>query len=66
MRKRRTGEVAKLFERTPNWLRDLENKGVIPPAPRDFAGYRQYTPEDIETIRKIVTGRRRNGGAVPA
>ncbi len=66
MRERRCGEVAKLFGRTPNWLRDLEKRGIIPPAPRDFAGYRQYSLEDIETIRKIVTSRRRNGGAMAA
>ncbi len=66
MRGRRSGEVARLFERTPNWLRDLEKRGIIPAAPRDFSGYRRYTPEDIEQIRKIVTGRRRNGGTAAA
>ncbi len=62
----KSGGAAKQFGRSANWIRDLEKRGIIPPAPRDFAGYRQYTPEDIEQIRKIVTGRRRNGGAVPA
>ncbi len=62
----RTIDVARLFNRSASWLRELERHGVVPPAPRDFSGHRLYSREDIETIRNIVTSRRRNGGTVAA
>jgi hypothetical protein len=35
------------FGRTGDWLRKLERSRVIPPAPRDFAGYRFYPPRAL-------------------
>lgn len=49
------------FGRSGDWLRKLERRGVIPPAPRDFSGYRIYPPEHVERIRQIITSRRDKG-----
>ncbi len=39
-------DVARMFERTPTWLKWLERTGVIPPARRDpINGYRMYGPD---------------------
>jgi len=38
------------FNRSGDWLRRLERAGIIPPAPRDFAGYRVYTAEHVAEI----------------
>lgn len=56
--KLRCVDVAREFSRSSAWLKDLERKGVIPPAPRDHAGYRFYTPTDVEQIREIIDQRR--------
>jgi DNA-binding transcriptional MerR regulator len=45
------------FGRTGDWLRRLERRGVIPPAPRDFSGYRVYPPEHLARIREILARR---------
>lgn len=37
-------------------LLDWEKKGRIPPAKRDERGWRKYTIEDIEAIRRAVYG----------
>lgn len=62
----KAGAVARVFGRSPNWLRDLERRGIIPPAPRDFVGYRQYTAQDVEVIRSILAKRARTTAAAPA
>ena len=55
--KLRTGEVARMVGRHPDTIRDYERRGVIPAAPRDpIAGWRVYTKEDVETIRRILAG----------
>lgn len=55
----RPADVAKEFGRSPGWLKQLERKGIIPPAARDpFNGYRTYEPEDIERIRDAVLAAR--------
>ena len=61
---RRAGEVARqeFGGRTGDWLRKLERAGIIPEAPRDFSGYRVYTPEYVEHIRQIILNRRRPEG----
>lgn len=51
-------DVAREFSRSSAWLKDLERKGVIPPAPRDHAGYRFYTLADVDRIRSIIAQRR--------
>ena len=52
----RTGEVAKIVGRHPDTIRDYERRGVIPAARRDIAGWRVYSEEDVETIRRILAG----------
>ena len=54
----RGGEVARReFGRTRDWLVRLERNGVIPPAPRDWAGYRIYPAEFVEHIKAILAER---------
>lgn len=57
-------KVARMFNRSGDWLRGLERAGIIPPAPRDFAGYRVYPPEYLAEIRRIILsrGRQPEGG----
>ncbi len=55
----RTGEAARQFNRTGAWLRGLERAGVIPPAQRDFSGYRVYCEADIARIREVLESRQR-------
>lgn len=50
-------DVARRFHRSPDWLKLLERRGIIPPAARDFAGRRYYLPDDIETIRHALEAR---------
>jgi DNA-binding transcriptional MerR regulator len=53
-------DVARMFERTPTWLKWLERTGVIPPARRDpINGYRMYGPDDVERIRQILSQKRK-------
>ena len=61
---RRGSEVARAeFDRTRDWLVNLERSGVIPPAPRDFAGQRRYPPLYVEQIKSIILTRRQGGQA---
>jgi DNA-binding transcriptional MerR regulator len=48
------GEAAAQVRRSPITLRRLEREGVVPPAPRDRAGRRFYTPEAVERIRLVI------------
>jgi len=60
----RAGQVAAQFNRTASWLRQLEAKGIIPPAKRDeLNGARVYQPEDVQRIRDAVLNRRRHAAA---
>ncbi len=52
-------DVAREFNRSADWLRGLEREGIIPQAPRDFAGRRIYSEADLETIRRILLERQR-------
>jgi len=36
------------------WLREAEKAGKIPKARRDLNGWRVYTEEDIEEIRRLL------------
>ncbi len=60
----RTGEVAKLVSRHPDTIRDYERRGIIPAARRDFAGWRVYSEEDVEVIRRILAGEEKPAVAV--
>lgn len=61
----RTGEVAKLVSRHPDTIRDYERRGVIRKARRDLAGWRTYSLEDVEAIRKILAGEKEATPAKP-
>lgn len=53
----RINDVAKLVNRYPGTLRAYEAKGLIPEAQRDpITGWRVYSREDVETIRRILAG----------
>ncbi len=43
---------------TPRYLKLLEASGAIPLAKRDARGFRVYSGEDIERLKKIGVGRR--------
>jgi DNA-binding transcriptional MerR regulator len=45
-------EAARELGLSAEWLRAGERRGSLPPAKRDRNGYRYYTPEDIERLRK--------------
>jgi DNA-binding transcriptional MerR regulator len=47
-------EVARELGRSERWLRDAENKGKIPKAKRDLNGWRIYTQEDVEAIKRLL------------
>ena len=53
----RINDVAKRVNRYPGTLRAYERRGVIPEAQRDpITGWRVYSEEDVETIRRILAG----------
>jgi len=44
---------------TPSWLRFGERLGALPLAWRNSRGWRYYTPEDIERLRRLGVGQRK-------
>ena len=44
---------------TPGWLRFGERLGALPLARRSPNGWRCYTPEDIERLRRLGVGERK-------
>jgi DNA-binding transcriptional MerR regulator len=44
---------------TPSWLRFGERLGALPLARRSTSGWRYYTPEDIERLRRLGVGERK-------
>jgi DNA-binding transcriptional MerR regulator len=44
---------------TPSWLRFGERLGALPLARRNSRGWRYYTPEDIERLRRLGVGQRK-------
>ncbi|MFI5342025.1 MAG: MerR family transcriptional regulator [Candidatus Methylomirabilales bacterium] len=51
----RPSQVAAEFNRSAEWLKHLERRGIIPKAQRDpLNGRRIYTREDIEAIRAAL------------
>jgi DNA-binding transcriptional MerR regulator len=42
-----------------SWLRFGERLGSLPPARRTQGGWRYYTPEDIERLRRLGVGERK-------
>jgi len=50
-------EVAEKFQITKNKLRFYENKGIISPRRNANSGYREYTQDDLISIKLILTYR---------
>ena len=46
-------EAARLSGLSSKQIRDYEKNGLLPPAERSDSGYRQYTAEELETLRFI-------------
>lgn len=44
---------------TRSWLRFGERLGALPLARRNQSGWRYYTPEDIERLRRLGVGERK-------
>ena len=55
----RIAEAARKAERHPDTLKRLEDDGTLPAPRRDFRGWRVYSEEDVETIRRILAGEER-------
>lgn len=51
------GEVAQQLDLNPKTIRYYEEIGLLPEPERTPAGYRAYTPEDVERIDFIRRGR---------
>ena len=54
MRFLQVSEVARELGVSEAWLRRTENSGKMPKAKRDLNGWRIYTKEDIDHLRKIL------------
>jgi DNA-binding transcriptional MerR regulator len=53
------GETAEALSVTPSWLRIAERLGAIPRARRSENGWRYYTPEDVNRLRRLGVGERK-------
>jgi DNA-binding transcriptional MerR regulator len=59
-RERRTiSQAAEELGVSPAWLRFGERLGALPSARRDEHGWRYYTDEDIERLRRLGVGERK-------
>lgn len=56
----RIGDVARLVGVSASVLRDWQNLGLVSPA-RNGSGYRLYTPEDVDLVRRACVLRKREG-----
>jgi len=56
---RTIGEAAEELGVTPSWLRFGERLGALPLARRGPNGWRYYSSEDIERLRRLGVGQRR-------
>ncbi|KGN32064.1 transcriptional regulator [Knoellia sinensis KCTC 19936] len=52
------GQVAEIFGVTVRTLHHYDEIGLLSPSERSYAGYRLYTPGDLERLATIVTYRR--------
>jgi DNA-binding transcriptional MerR regulator len=52
-------EAAEELSVSTSWLRFGERLGALPLARRNQSGWRYYTPEDIERLRRLGVGERR-------
>jgi DNA-binding transcriptional MerR regulator len=53
------GEAADELGVSRSWLRFGERLGTLPLARRTPSGWRYYTPEDIERLRRLGVGERK-------
>jgi DNA-binding transcriptional MerR regulator len=53
------GEAANELGVSPSWLRFGERLGALPLARRTPTGWRYYTPEDLERLRRLGVGERK-------
>jgi DNA-binding transcriptional MerR regulator len=56
---RTISEAAEELGVTASWLRFGERLGALPLARRTPGGWRYYTPEDIERLRRLGVGERK-------
>ena len=54
MRVLRVAEIARELGCSERFLREAEKKGKLPKAKRDLNGWRVYTQEDLERLRKLL------------
>lgn len=47
-------EAARELGCSVEWLRAAELNGKIPVARRDINGWRRYSPQDVEQIRRLL------------
>lgn len=62
LKERRTLTISKAADElgvTATWLRFGERLGSLPLARRTTGGWRYYTPEDIERLRRLGVGERK-------
>lgn len=52
------GEIAQQTRVSKSIIRYYEDKGVLPPALRDAAGYRDYGDTELERIQLVTVARR--------
>ena len=53
------GQAAGELGVSSSWLRFGERLGALPLARRSQSGWRYYTPEDIERLRRLGVGERK-------
>jgi DNA-binding transcriptional MerR regulator len=53
------GQAADELGVSPSWLRFGERLGALPLARRNHSGWRYYTREDIERLRRLGVGERK-------
>ena len=53
------GQAADQLGVSPGWLRFGERLGSLPLARRTHSGWRYYTPEDIDRLRRLGVGERK-------
>ena len=62
LQERRTFSISKAADQlgvSTSWLRFGERLGALPLARRTPSGWRYYTPEDIERLRRLGVGERK-------
>ena len=50
----RVSELARELGVSVDWLREAEKSGKLPKARRDLNGWRIYTEEDVERLKKLL------------